>query len=209
MESRNLKQRGRGAFNDEDTLPFTSNEYNKEKQRISAGAGAGTGGLDPAHFEAAHGAVSKAYGAYPAIASDRWDGAGDGESLTDFSEVRMDAGVNGVLRSRDFVITAILTLLSLFTRLYKIGRRPNVTWDEAHFGKFGAFYINHTFYHDVHPPLAKMLVGLAEVIAGHNGTFKFGSGDKYPEYVDYTFIRAQLALYGAALVPLAYLTCRH
>ncbi|KAI7829038.1 hypothetical protein BX661DRAFT_193664 [Kickxella alabastrina] len=89
----------------------------------------------------------------------------------------MDAGVNGVLRSRDFVITAILTLLSLFTRLYKIGRRPNVTWDEAHFGKFGAFYINHTFYHDVHPPLAKMLVGLAEVIAGHNGTFKFGSGD--------------------------------
>ncbi|KAJ1898003.1 Protein O-mannosyltransferase 2 [Kickxella alabastrina] len=209
MESRNLKQRGRGVFNDEDTLPFTSNEYNKEKQRISAGAGAGTGGLDPAHFEAAHGAVSKAYGAYPAIASDRWDGAGDGESLTDFSEVRIDAGVNGVLRSRDFVITAILTLLSLFTRLYKIGRRPNVTWDEAHFGKFGAFYINHTFYHDVHPPLAKMLVGLAEVIAGHNGTFKFGSGDKYPEYVDYTFMRAQLALYGAALVPLAYLTCRH
>ncbi|PVZ96561.1 hypothetical protein BB558_005705 [Smittium angustum] len=108
----------------------------------------------------------------------------------------------------DIIILSLLTLASIFTRLYKIGIRDQVTWDEAHFGKFGAYYINRTFYHDVHPPLAKMLVALAEVIAGHNGTFKFDSGATYPSYVNYTFMRAQIAFYGIYLVPLAYITCK-
>ncbi|KAJ2178668.1 Protein O-mannosyltransferase 2, partial [Coemansia sp. RSA 551] len=71
----------------------------------------------------------------------------------------------------------------------------------------GAFYINGTFYHDLHPPTAKLLVALAEVVAGHNGTFNFKSGSAYPDYVNYTLMRIQMSLYGVALVPLAYLTC--
>ncbi|KAJ1920638.1 Protein O-mannosyltransferase 2 [Mycoemilia scoparia] len=110
-------------------------------------------------------------------------------------------------KNQDLIVSLLLTFVSLITRLYKIGWRPNVSWDEAHFGKFGAYYINHTFYHDVHPPLAKMLVALSEVIAGHNGTFKFDSGSQYPKYVNYTLMRIQMSLYGVALVPLAYLTC--
>ncbi|KAJ1675201.1 Protein O-mannosyltransferase 2 [Spiromyces aspiralis] len=114
---------------------------------------------------------------------------------------------NQVVQKTDLIISAVLTLLGLITRLYRIGKRDAVSWDEAHFGKFGAYYLNHTFYHDVHPPLAKMLVAFAEAIAGHNGTFNFSSGQKYPSYVNYTLMRAQLALYGIALIPLAYLTC--
>ncbi|KAJ2718119.1 Protein O-mannosyltransferase 2, partial [Coemansia sp. Benny D115] len=38
----------------------------------------------------------------------------------------------------------LLTLLCAFTRLYQIGKRAVVTWDESHFGKFGAYYINRT-----------------------------------------------------------------
>ncbi|OMJ08765.1 Dolichyl-phosphate-mannose-protein mannosyltransferase 2 [Smittium culicis] len=106
----------------------------------------------------------------------------------------------------DYLALAILTALSLFTRLYKIGKRDQVTWDESHFGKFGAYYLNRTFYHDVHPPLAKMLVGLAELIAGHNGTFNFKG--RYPKYVNYTFMRVQIAMYGVFLVPIAYVTLR-
>ncbi|KAJ1838585.1 Protein O-mannosyltransferase 2, partial [Coemansia sp. RSA 486] len=37
-----------------------------------------------------------------------------------------------------------LTLIAAFTKLYRIGRRDNVSWDEAHFGKFGAYYLNRT-----------------------------------------------------------------
>ncbi|KAJ1728869.1 Protein O-mannosyltransferase 2, partial [Coemansia biformis] len=105
----------------------------------------------------------------------------------------------------DGVAVLLLTTLCAFTRLYQIGKRAAVTWDESHFGKFGAYYINRTFYHDVHPPLAKMLVGLSELLAGHNGTFGF-KGD-YPPHVNYTFMRVFTALFGIGLVPLAYLTC--
>ncbi|OLY79447.1 Dolichyl-phosphate-mannose-protein mannosyltransferase 2, partial [Smittium mucronatum] len=110
------------------------------------------------------------------------------------------------LDKNDYLILLILTFLSLFTRLYQIGKRDSVTWDESHFGKFGAYYLNRTFYHDVHPPLAKMLVGFAELLAGHNGTFNFKG--KYPSYVNYTFMRIQIALYGVMLVPFSYISLR-
>ncbi|KAJ2551750.1 Protein O-mannosyltransferase 2 [Coemansia sp. RSA 1933] len=108
----------------------------------------------------------------------------------------------------DRILSLVLTLLCAFTRLYQIGRRQIVTWDETHFGKFGAQYINGTFYHDVHPPLAKMLVGLGEFISGHNGSFDYKSGVQYPPYVNYTFQRAFVALMGVFIVPFAYRTCR-
>ncbi|KAJ1796023.1 Protein O-mannosyltransferase 2 [Coemansia sp. RSA 2399] len=108
----------------------------------------------------------------------------------------------------DRMLSLALTLLCAFTRLYQIGKRATVTWDETHFGKFGAYYLNGTFYHDVHPPLAKMLVGLGEFISGHNGSFDYKSGAEYPAHVNYTFQRAFVAAMGVFIVPFAYRTCR-
>ncbi|KAJ1875505.1 Protein O-mannosyltransferase 2 [Coemansia sp. RSA 990] len=194
MEPHNLKQRGRQGNGEHEMLMVLSDEY-KDKHRP---------GADHSVYAMPAHQANRTYSAYPVLAADTQNASCD---PTDFSAVTLDSGVEGIMRSRDFVITAALTLASLATRLYRIGRRANVSWDEAHFGKFGAMYINGTFYHDVHPPLAKMLVALAEVVAGHNGTFNFKSGSAYPEYVNYTMMRIQISLYGVALVPLAYLTC--
>ncbi|KAJ2503724.1 Protein O-mannosyltransferase 2 [Coemansia sp. RSA 1972] len=69
-------------------------------------------------------------------------------------------------------------------------------------------YLNRTFIRDIHPPLGKLLVALSEHMAGHNGTFDFPNGSKYPEWVNHTQMRIQLCVFGILMAPLAYVTCR-
>ncbi|NWI17015.1 POMT2 transferase, partial [Crypturellus soui] len=79
-------------------------------------------------------------------------------------------------------------------------------WDETHFGKMGSYYINRTFFFDVHPPLGKMLIGLAGYLSGYDGTFAFQKpGDRY-EHHNYVGMRGFCAFLGSCLVPFAYLT---
>ncbi|NXG30846.1 POMT2 transferase, partial [Dromaius novaehollandiae] len=85
-------------------------------------------------------------------------------------------------------------------------------WDETHFGKMGSYYINRTFFFDVHPPLGKMLIGLAGYLSGYDGTFPFQKpGDRYEQhnYVGMRGVRLYrlfCAFLGSCLVPFAYLT---
>ncbi|KDQ16238.1 glycosyltransferase family 39 protein [Botryobasidium botryosum FD-172 SS1] len=102
----------------------------------------------------------------------------------------------------------LYTLLSIWTRCYKIGLANVVVWDEAHFGKFGSHYLKREFYFDVHPPLGKMLVGLAGLLAGYDGHFEFKSGDIYPDNIPYVTMRVMLAMFGIGMVPLAWYTAR-
>ncbi|XP_036398526.1 protein O-mannosyl-transferase 2 [Megalops cyprinoides] len=101
---------------------------------------------------------------------------------------------------------ALVVLLSFSTRFYKILEPPHICWDETHFGKMGSYYINRTFFFDVHPPLGKMLIGLAGYMTGYDGTFPFNKpGDKY-EHHNYWGMRGFCALLGSCLPPFAYLT---
>lgn len=100
----------------------------------------------------------------------------------------------------------LFTTLSFAVRLYRIGANNAVVWDEAHFGKFGSYYLRHEFYHDVHPPLGKMLVGLSGYLANYNGSWDFPSGETYPDYIDFTKMRVFQAVFSSLCVPFAYYT---
>ncbi|ANB15837.1 dolichyl-phosphate-mannose-protein mannosyltransferase PMT2 [Sugiyamaella lignohabitans] len=120
----------------------------------------------------------------------------DGSLITDLAKLE------------SIVAPIIFTALALFTRIYGIGKSHSVTWDEAHFGKFGSYYLKREYYFDVHPPLGKMLVGLSGYLAGYNGSFGFDSGADYPEYVNFTKMRIFNSLFNVGCVPLAYFTAK-
>ena len=103
----------------------------------------------------------------------------------------------------------LLLMLSLITRLHALAEPPSVAWDETHFGKFANHYLNHTFYFDVHPPLAKMTIALAGHLTGYDGDFAFTKpGDVYGDGVNYVGMRAACAIFGALCVPLAFAVVR-
>lgn len=110
--------------------------------------------------------------------------------------------------SNDTIMLIFYTFLSILTRLYRIGSNHKVVWDEAHFGKFGSYYIRHLFYFDVHPPLGKILVAVAGWLSGFDGNYEFESGSDYPDNVPFVRMRIIMALYGIAMVPVAYMTAQ-
>ncbi|CCF59151.1 hypothetical protein KAFR_0G01180 [Kazachstania africana CBS 2517] len=108
----------------------------------------------------------------------------------------------------DILGPIILTVLSFYLRFNDIDKNETVVWDEAHFGKFGSYYLKHEFYHDVHPPLGKMLIGLSEWLAGFDGDFGFDSNKRYPSEVNFKFMRQFNATFGALCVPVAFFTAK-
>jgi dolichyl-phosphate-mannose-protein mannosyltransferase len=111
-----------------------------------------------------------------------------------------------IAQNLEHITPLIYTLLSCWTRFHKIGHANSVVWDEAHFGKFGSHYLKREFYFDVHPPLGKMLVGLAGLLAGYDGQFEFKSGTAYDENVPYVAMRVMMAMFGVGMVPLGWYT---
>ncbi|KAG9481727.1 hypothetical protein GDO78_010779 [Eleutherodactylus coqui] len=98
-----------------------------------------------------------------------------------------------------------VTILSFMSRLYQLAEPPHVCWDETHFGKMGSYYINGTFFFDVHPPLGKMLIGFAGHLTGYNGSFSFlKPGQSYGSH-SYVGMRGFCAFLGACLPPFVFL----
>ncbi|KAL4237411.1 Protein O-mannosyl-transferase 2 [Mactra antiquata] len=105
-----------------------------------------------------------------------------------------------------YVVLVFLTILSFVTRLYKVDQPAWICWDETHFGKMGSWYINGSFFFDVHPPLGKMMIGLSGYLTGYNGTFPFEKpGDEYHD-TNYVGMRVFCACLGACLVPFVYMS---
>ncbi|XP_064403207.1 protein O-mannosyl-transferase 2-like isoform X2 [Halichondria panicea] len=105
-----------------------------------------------------------------------------------------------------YVGLAVITLASIATRLYKIDEPYHVAWDETHFGKHASWYIQGRFFFDVHPPLGKLIIAVAGVLTGYNGSFEFEEPGQQYKDTPYVGMRVACAVLGLLVVPLGYLT---
>ncbi|XP_012275961.1 protein O-mannosyl-transferase 2 isoform X2 [Orussus abietinus] len=113
---------------------------------------------------------------------------------------------NGKRDRNWWLLFGTIMFFTICTRFYNVTEPRHVCWDETHFGKMGSWYINRTFFFDVHPPLGKMLIALSGYLTGYDGTFPFEKpGDKY-ENVQYAGMRIFCTFLGATIVPLSFLT---
>ncbi|XP_037954211.1 protein O-mannosyl-transferase 2-like [Teleopsis dalmanni] len=120
------------------------------------------------------------------------------ENIAKVEAKTMDAKLNW------WLIFGVVVLLTLSTRFYKVTEPDHICWDETHFGKMGSWYINRTFFFDVHPPLGKMLIGLSGYLTGYNGTYPFEKpGDKY-NGTKYEGMRYFCTTLGALIMPMAF-----
>ncbi|KAI7858918.1 Dolichyl-phosphate-mannose-protein mannosyltransferase-domain-containing protein [Circinella umbellata] len=111
---------------------------------------------------------------------------------------------------KDVIIALGLAVLAIPIRLASLDEPHEVVFDEVHFGSFANKYIKQTFFFDVHPPLAKMLIALAGRAAGYDGNFDFSKiGNDYTvEDVPYVAMRSVGAHLGLLMIPMIYMTLR-
>ncbi|KAK4931141.1 Dolichyl-phosphate-mannose--protein mannosyltransferase 4, partial [Elasticomyces elasticus] len=101
----------------------------------------------------------------------------------------------------------IITVLAFLTRFYGISHPDQVVFDEVHFGKFASYYLQRTYFFDVHPPFGKLLFAFAGWLVGYNGEFLFENiGDSYiTNRVPYVAYRSMPALMGSLTVTTVFL----
>ena len=109
-----------------------------------------------------------------------------------------------------YLALALVTVFAIYTRFTKISNPPMVVFDEVHFGKFASYYLERTYFFDLHPPFAKLLIAAVGWIVGYDGAFKFENiGDDYVKNnVPYIAYRAFLAIQGTLTVPVMFLSLK-
>ncbi|ROT40053.1 dolichyl-phosphate-mannose-protein mannosyltransferase [Sodiomyces alkalinus F11] len=101
----------------------------------------------------------------------------------------------------------LITLFGFLTRFWGISHPNEVVFDEVHFGKFASYYLERTYFFDVHPPFGKLLFAFMGWLVGYDGHFHFENiGDSYiVNKVPYVAFRALPAILGALTVSVVYL----
>ncbi|MCJ1374456.1 hypothetical protein MMC20_005688 [Loxospora ochrophaea] len=133
------------------------------------------------------------------------------------SPVAHNADMNGLVTKKELpvigsewdykIALGVITALAFVTRFWGIGHPNEVVFDEVHFGKFASYYLQRTYFFDVHPPFGKLLFALMGWLVGYDGHFLFDNiGDSYIDNkVPYVAFRAMPALLGSLTVPTVFL----
>ncbi len=102
------------------------------------------------------------------------------------------------MKSR-YAAPLILLVLGFMSRFAFVWHPNEVVFDEVHFGKFVSGYFTGEYFFDIHPPLGKLIIGLAAYLGGFQPGFDFKSiGEAYANS-SYIVLRLVPNLFGALL----------
>ncbi|KAL0087197.1 glycosyltransferase family 39 protein [Phycomyces blakesleeanus] len=98
-----------------------------------------------------------------------------------------------------------VTVMAFFITFYKIWYPAQVVFDEVHFGKFAGFYLKRSYFFDVHPPLAKLMIAGAGYLLDYDGHYNFDKiGESYIEndvpYIGLRALPAMLNVFSASFM---------
>ncbi|RMD44166.1 hypothetical protein DV735_g953, partial [Chaetothyriales sp. CBS 134920] len=140
------------------------------------------------------------------VKKEKLNGEAKKENVSVESEVQ--SRIRSAVPEWDYKLAlGIITTLAFATRFFGISHPDEVVFDEVHFGKFASYYLQRTYFFDVHPPLGKLLFAFVGWLVGYDGDFKFENiGDSYiTNNVPYIAYRSLPALLGALTVPTVFL----
>lgn len=111
------------------------------------------------------------------------------------------------LELNDAICILIITICSICVRVRSI-HHPGITvFDETYFGNFTNYYLNHTFYQDIHPPFAKLLMYKVAETGEYPGHLIFHGDHPFPT-PEYVMLRLTPAILSSFVSPLIYLCVR-
>jgi dolichyl-phosphate-mannose--protein O-mannosyl transferase len=107
----------------------------------------------------------------------------------------------------DMFLLIGFSFLSFWTRHFLLHYPESPVFDEAHFGGFTNHYLAGTYFFDVHPPLAKLILfGLAHV-SQYYGDLNFSDPSNY-KLIDYISLRQIPAMFATFCGPLLFVAVR-
>ena len=109
----------------------------------------------------------------------------------------------------DVVFLAIISILSIWRRVWIIHWPNSTVFDEVHFGNFTNWYTQSQFFFDIHPPLGKMVMFLMANLSEYDGNVEYGGDYGHPyDSESYLCVRIVPPIFSALCVPLLYLCVR-
>lgn len=97
-------------------------------------------------------------------------------------------------------LVLVLLAVGAFLHLYRLAEPRRVVFDEVHFGGFVTSYLgDRSYFFDIHPPHAKLLIAGVAALGGYRGDQPFESLDQPIEKVSPALLRLVPALSGIAL----------
>jgi len=120
--------------------------------------------------------------------------------------VRIKYGFPSILTADDFLIMFLVTIISYWTRFYRIQYPDVPIFDEVHFGRFTNGYCEGKYFFDIHPPLAKLIIyGFA---SSYQYDCKLNFSSSQYDNPDYISLRKIPALFSSFCPVLIYLASR-